>query len=86
MSENVQHIIAADVNGLGCGLLLILLAWQAGEITEGRASTMLGVDRVAARELLQASVEHGRRMAHEDGFLVKTRCSAGRCRRRHLDD
>ena len=39
---------------------LILLAWEAGELSEGQASKALWVDRVTARDRKIAAIERGR--------------------------
>lgn len=43
----------------------IMLAWEAGEITEGQAAKALGVDRVSAREMKLKAVALGRALAQE---------------------
>jgi hypothetical protein len=44
----------------------VLIAWAAGEISEGNAAKLLGMDRVSAREQLQAAIERGRARARRD--------------------
>lgn len=43
----------------------ILLAWEAGEITEGQAMAALGMDRQKIREWKQALIAAGKR--HVEG-------------------
>lgn len=44
----------------------VLIAWAAGEVSEGNAANLLDVDRVAARIQLQRAIERGRAMARRD--------------------
>lgn len=46
--------------------LCILLAWEAGEVSEGNAAKLLRVDRETARERKQAAIANGVRMATRD--------------------
>jgi hypothetical protein len=39
--------------------LLIVIAWQAGQLSEGQASKALKMDRIAARTLCDASITAG---------------------------
>lgn len=39
--------------------LKILLAWEAGELSEGQAMKALGVDRVSARVKKQEAIKEG---------------------------
>ena len=43
---------------------LILLAWEAGELSEGQAAKALGVDRVTARDRRLSAVERGHNIGH----------------------
>lgn len=43
----------------------ILLAWEAGDITEGQATKALGMHRVEAREAKLRIIYFGRAMAYE---------------------
>lgn len=40
----------------------VLLAWEAGEITEGRAAKLLKTDRVSLRGLRLKMIEQGTKM------------------------
>lgn len=50
--------------------LQIMLAWEAGELSEGQAAKALGVERVALRDLRRIAVNTGAALA---GKLKKTR-------------
>jgi len=39
---------------------LVLLAWEAGELSEGQVSKLLGVHRIEARGMRIAAIERGR--------------------------
>jgi hypothetical protein len=43
--------------------LHILLAWEAGEMTEEQAARLLGVDRLAARQMKLDAIETGKKLA-----------------------
>lgn len=43
----------------------IVVAWEAGEVTEGQAARALGLDRVSARELKLKTIALGRALTHE---------------------
>jgi len=43
---------------------LIILAWQAGELSEGQAARALGLDRVTARDRRIAAIERGQEIGH----------------------
>lgn len=42
--------------------LKICLAWEAGELSEGQATTAMGYDRVACRGILQDAIMEGREL------------------------
>lgn len=46
-------------------ILSVLLAWEAGELTEGQASKALGTDRVSARHAKIQMIERGVLLACE---------------------
>lgn len=75
--------VHGDTNLLGTAQMCILLAVEAGEITEMRAARMLATDLVTMRGWKLTAIEQGRRLATEDGYLIST---PGECRRRHCDD
>ena len=43
----------------------VLLAWEAGEITEGVAAKLLGIDRVSARERKQCMIMRGVQLSRQ---------------------
>lgn len=43
----------------------LLLAWEAGELSEGQVSNMLGVDRVSLRMMREGAVAAGMTLAEE---------------------
>lgn len=51
---------------LRIGALYVLLAWEAGEISEGVAAKQIATDRVSAREKLQAAIKIGKAIAHDE--------------------
>lgn len=60
-------------NDLGCARLLILLAWERGELSEGQVSKYLGLDPVTAREVRERCIRQGKALAQDRAF-VYTRC------------
>jgi predicted ArsR family transcriptional regulator len=53
---------------------LVVLAWEAGELTEGQAAAALGVDRLGARLRREALLARGITLAYE---LKKGRAKGG---------
>lgn len=47
--------------------LQVLLAWEAGELSEGQAAKTLGLDRVAARDLRLGQIQAGVDRARQKG-------------------
>lgn len=56
----------------------VLIAWAAGEVSEGTAAALLGMDRVAARARLARAVARGARLARRD---VRATIRGGRTER-----
>jgi hypothetical protein len=53
---------------------LVVLAWEAGELSEGQAAAALGVDRLGARLRREALLARGITLAYE---LKKGRAKGG---------
>lgn len=51
-----QHLSLGDLANL-------LLAWEAGEVSEGRVVEVTGFDRVTCRDLKLSAIEAGRKLA-----------------------
>lgn len=60
-------------NELKFANLLILLAWEAGELSEGQAIAALRMSRVQARKLKESMIQVGVRL-HE---LMAKQCADG---------
>lgn len=58
-----------------CHQLMILLALEATELSEGQAAKLLCVDRVTVREWLQEALRQAKYLTR-DGGLVMTECRA----------
>ena len=50
----------------------LLLAWEAGDLSEGQVAKILGVDRVSPRMIREGAVAAGMALAEE---LVANRCT-----------
>jgi hypothetical protein len=57
--ENPGRSMSPEDFGRVC---LVLVAWQAGEITEGQASALTGLDRQGLREVLSTALGAARDM------------------------
>ena len=55
---------------------LILLAWEAGELSEGQAAKALDVDRVTARDRRLAGISHGHDIGHALWTAVRDKQNA----------
>jgi hypothetical protein len=65
-NPRARMTVCANCGGLPHGMALsemerlqVLLAWEAGEVSEGVASKLLGVGRIEAREMRIAAVQDG---------------------------
>lgn len=57
---------------LGVRVLRVLIAWEAGELSEGQAMAVLGINRVNARELKAQAIQDGVRVHSEIAAAMKS--------------
>lgn len=62
---------------LGVRVLRVLIAWEAGELSEGQAMAALGVSRVVARGLKQQAVADGVKVHTEIAAAMKQKSAGG---------
>ena len=56
--------------------ICILLAWEAGELTEGQVVKAFGIDRQRVRECRQQFIAAGLRLVQEDAQMTHTLSTA----------
>lgn len=70
-NEKIEKLIQ------GVHVLRVLVAWEAGELSEGQATTALGVSRVVARGLKEQAVADGVRVHSEIAAALKLKSAGG---------
>ena len=64
---DAEKLIAEN---LSITTVLALLAWEAGELSEGVASEQIGLDRVSARERKKVAIKVGTALATGEMMIV----------------